>query len=54
MNKAEILKKTNLKLSKIPKLKIYKVEKFFSNPDLIITDIKNIFKNKKVALDPLI
>ena len=50
MNKAEILKKTNLKLSKIPKLKIYKVEKFFSNPDLIITDIKNIFKNKKVAV----
>ena len=29
MNKAEILKKTNLKLSKIPKLKIYKLKKFF-------------------------
>ena len=32
-----------MKLSKIPKLKIIKL-KNFSNPDLIITDIKNIFK----------
>jgi len=50
MNKAKTLKNTKLKLSKIPKLEIYKVKQFFKNPDLIISEIKRIFENKKIAI----
>ena len=50
MNKAKILENLNLKNSVIPKLKIYSVEKFLKNKNLIIEDIVNFFKNKDIAI----
>ncbi len=50
MNKATTLKKVTLKLSTIPKLIIYSVNKYQNNKLNILQHIKKNFKNKKIAI----
>ena len=50
MNKATTLKKVTLKLSSIPKLIIYSVNKYQNNKLNILQHIKKKFKNKKIAI----
>jgi phosphoenolpyruvate synthase/pyruvate phosphate dikinase len=50
MNKATTLKKINLKLSIIPKLIIYSVNKYHNNRLNVLHHIQKNFRNKKIAI----